>query len=224
MNRYQQGLSALCLALLTLGSWSGQAAAQSVTVGNNTPGIADNSGGERTANVNQSFAVTDVNITIEFAKCNDTADLTGCTNDNGGGPFFNEIFFGLKDPSGAVDIELVPFGTWNSGSSPIFQDSITLDDAAADPVNIDPNRPVTGTFRPVNALSAFNGVDSLGDWTLTFADNSSSDPLVFLSYTLTLIGPGGSVPLPATLLLVPMGVAGMAWMRRRRSARAAPIA
>ncbi len=196
-----------------------QVSAGLISATNNTPGIADSSSGERTVTFNTDFTVTDVNITIEFAKCNSTADLTGCTSDSGGTPFFDEIFFGLKDPTGMIDIELIPFFTWTSGSSPNFQGSFTLDDAAASLVNSDPSRPQEGTFQPINALSAFNGISSLGDWTLTFSDNSGGDPLVFLSYTLELNG-DQSIPEPASyslLLLGLVGLIGSAYWRKKKA-------
>ena len=135
--------------------------------------------------IGPSGTISDVNITLDFAKCNSSTNTSGCTFDDSFSPFFDEIFFSLKSPTGTV-VDMIPFNSWFAGSSPNFSGAITLDDEAKTPVNIDPNRPFAGTFRPINPLSAFDGQEAQGTWTLTIADDAGGDPLVYRSATLNI--------------------------------------
>ena len=82
----------------------------------------------------------------------------------------------------------------------------TFDDAAAAlaPTSGD----VVGTYLPVNALSAFDGVQLAGDWTLSLQDLSSwpDEGLDLISWGLV----GDHVPEPSTALLLAIGLIGIA--------------
>ncbi|GJM25172.1 MAG: hypothetical protein DHS20C16_15870 [Phycisphaerae bacterium] len=128
----------------------------------------DPAGIEDTINVADSFAVGDVNISIEA----------------------EHTFLG------DLDITLTHNGTT---SAIIMQDAcgtnadmnITIDDAAGDVVCAEP---LTGTFNSASlngeGMSAFNGENSAGTWTLNVVDDAGQDTGSLLSWTLELDGAG----------------------------------
>jgi subtilisin-like proprotein convertase family protein len=64
---------------------------------------------------------------------------------------------------------------------------VTLDDNAAESIEIQCTANLTGVFRPdPGSLSAFAGLDSAGDWTLNISDNAAADVGTWTSWTLTL--------------------------------------
>lgn len=61
----------------------------------------------------------------------------------------------------------------------------TLDDAATVSIT-DGSAPFTGSFRPVEALSALNGLDPIGTWELEIEDQSGDETGILNSWSLTL--------------------------------------
>ena len=61
---------------------------------------------------------------------------------------------------------------------------IHFDDSGA----VLPGLLVGGTFHPVGNLSAFNGLDALGDWTLFVQDTVGADRLDYYSACLSVNG------------------------------------
>ena len=178
------------------GAWIAQAGPTQVLVSktNNIFGFADASFFTRTVEFTagdfpSGAAITDVNITIDFEK----VDSENCDVSLGNDwDYTTEIGFALQSPTGTV-VDLVydqtpgpptynTDFTFPDGSPRVL---VTFDDAAATLVGTDvADVPVSGTFRPEEPLSAFNGESPFGTWTLTIGDDILLDYLCFYSYTL----------------------------------------
>jgi hypothetical protein len=139
---------------------------------------------------NAPASITDVDILIDFSKCDDPAPSP---NDQGciGQTFsFNrEIMFQLTSPSGTT-VDLVLADTY-SGQTPGVRVIVTFDDEAPTPVGSTVNglgeRVLsTGRFRPVGSLAAFEGQNPNGTWTLTVQDTTGADPLQFYKALLCI--------------------------------------
>lgn len=89
-----------------------------------------------------------------------------------------------------------------------------FDDQAAESI-LSPRAPYTGTYRPMDQLSVFNGEDMFGTWTLRVSDQAGGDLGVINSWSLQLNETAGAVPEPGSLALV-MAALGAALVWRRR--------
>jgi len=65
--------------------------------------------------------------------------------------------------------------------------NVTFDDEAADPIS-SATDPVSGPYQPEGSLSDFDGLSTLGDWTLRIVDNANQDGGQLLDWTLQLCG------------------------------------
>lgn len=104
----------------------------------------------------------------------------------------------------------------DGGSSDDFDGTI-FDDEAATPI-ADGTGPYAGSYIPFEALSAFDGMDLSGDWTLTIVDQLGGDLGTLHNWEIfgdADMNGGPSVPEPGILLLFGIGFAGMAYTRRR---------
>lgn len=199
------GIIAAVAAALTLGT-AARAAGAVITLTNSTVGLFDASSGNRTVNSLFGGAILDVNISINFAKADGEAFNPPFP---GGTPFHNEIVFRLTSPGGTT-VNLINPNSFDVGSV-LFDGTIVFDDAALNVVNVNPNLPQAGTFRPIGSLADFNGEDVLGTWTLFIQDTVGADALRFREFTLEV-----TVPEPATMLLFGAGLAGVIARRARR--------
>jgi hypothetical protein len=182
--------------------------AEAVSVTNSTFGSIDAGQFSRTFLVAGETTIADVNIAIDFSKCDDPNPGPGATGCTGGGFSFNdEIEFDLISPT-ATTVRLVIEGTYD-GQMPGARVTVNFDDEAASPVG--GSVLVSGAFRPIDALSVFDGENPNGIWTLVVRDTFVDDPLQFYSATLNINSV--TVPEPASFLL--LGLGALALLKRR---------
>ena len=69
--------------------------------------------------------------------------------------------------------------------------NITLDDEAGSDIESQCLTNLAGSFSPNNPLSAFDGMDMSGDWTISITDNAGADTGSLVSWGVTTTGGGG---------------------------------
>ena len=114
----------------------------------------------------EDFLLDDVNVTINIEHTY-ASDLT--------------IF--LTAPDGTTTVNL---SSGNGGSANDYTNTV-FDDEAANPIT-GGSAPFTGTFQPEGSLADFDGLQSIGNWTLTVADGFNLDGGALLDWTLQLCG------------------------------------
>ncbi len=146
-----------------------------------------------TANiVCDSFASTDVPVTIDNGAAN-TVSSTFTIADgveisdvdiqlNITHTWDNDLTITITSPAGTV-VELTSI---NGGSGDNYTNTLFDDEAGTSISSASP--PFTGTFIPEEALSAFDGESSLGDWTLTVIDGAGGDGGSLNSWTVFACG------------------------------------
>lgn len=161
--------------------------------------------------------IKDLDVAITFSKCdNPYLSMNGqaCLSENK--PFENEIVIRLIGPDGRV-VRLVNENTYDQGDTGgIGRVTVNFDDEGA----ALGRRVAAGSFRPVESLSLFHGMDMFGQWQLYFEDTKRYDPFEVygsrLVLTETLAAPGAQVPEPASLVIFGAGLLGLATTRRLR--------
>jgi subtilisin-like proprotein convertase family protein len=156
-------------------------------------GICDTCTVTSTLTVPGSSTITDVNVIIGSLTHTWDADLE----------------LRLISPGAALTLVLVN----NRGSNGQNFTDTTLDDSAATAI-VDGSAPFTGSFRPEDALSALNGLNGGGVWTLWIQDQAGADSGTLNSWALD-ISSTDEVPEPGTSLLAGLGLFAAALLRRK---------
>jgi len=121
--------------------------------------------------VSSTFTIVDG---VEISDVNILLDITHT--------WTNDLTLTITSPAGTV-VELTSI---NGGSGDNYTNTLFDDEAATSITSGSP--PFTGTFIPEQALSAFDGESSLGDWTLTVIDGAGGDGGALNSWTVFTCG------------------------------------
>jgi subtilisin-like proprotein convertase family protein len=165
--------------------------------------------------VGAGAAIPDVSFTLSTITITDVfkiADLN-VRIDNLAHNFAGDVQFTLS--KGDVSVMLFK----NHGHNNYLRDSLIFDDEAAQSIT-GYTQNQSNTYRPFAALSAFDGLDAAGVWTLKAADTSRSISGSYggwsLDFTPEAVS-GGVVPEPATwaMMIMGFGAAGSILRRRR---------
>jgi subtilisin-like proprotein convertase family protein len=114
-------------------------------------------------NITEDVVITDVNVTLNIEHTWD-ADL--------------DVF--LIAPDGTTRVELFTDVGGIAGMD--FTNTVLDDDAST--LITDGSAPFTGSFRPEGSLADFNGLSSMGDWTLEITDDANQDGGTLLDWTI----------------------------------------
>lgn len=172
-----------------------------------------------TFNVTTHGQIDDLNIAVEFSKCdNPYIDPEGSACVGRDTPFENEIVMRLVGPDGRI-LSLIEPNTFDQGDTPgIGRITLTFDDEGARLGK----RVQGGAFRPVQALNLFDGMDMFGQWKLYFGDTTGSDPLEVFSSSLIFNSADApaDVPEPAGFAVFGIGLFALGALRRRQRRQA----
>jgi MYXO-CTERM domain-containing protein len=112
-----------------------------------------------------------------------------------------------------------PFSAYTEGPD---YDSTTFDDEAPGPI-ADAEPPFSGTYRPLEPLTAFDGQDAHGLWSLQIYDMLYGDTGYLEFFAITITAPSDDLvvvaPAPAAGGLALLGLVLMTSHKRRRQAR-----
>ena len=203
--------SILCAAAIVLASVA--SASAGTYSGSNLGIIVDNSTATHGINVTDTSAITGLTLQVNFSTCDSSFSSTlGACSTSGDNTFDREMTLALTSAEGTV-VNLILEDTYLSTN--VSTDYlVTFDDSAPTTVG---GTPVSGTFAPVEALSALIGENPFGFWSLTIGDTVGADPRRLNGFSLNIGTTIAAVPLPAGLPLLAGALGMFAFLRRRRS-------
>lgn len=184
--------SVLAAAALLAGVLSAPAQAATFTytgAGGSLPDLVNFSSSVTVAN---NFAVQDVNVVLNNLTHTFWADLE------------------IRLVRGATTVYL----TNDNGGGTDPNGTYTFDDEAS--LSVASLSPTPGSYQPLQMLSAFDGANSAGVWTLHIVDDAGVDAGQLASWSLVLTGSGVPEPASWAMMLAGLGLVGGA-MRRKTS-------
>ena len=164
---------------------------------------------------------TVLSFTVTETGSIETLSLRLNIDEDEGSTYWDNLFVSLSH--NGIDVTIFDFQADITGEGDSLDATFTDGEAAL--TNSIIEAPTTGTFAPLEALSAFTGQELSGEWTLTFydnADDTSGDGTDLLSSSIfgTVSDPAvpptpvPAMPLWALILLVPL----LGFIARRRLA------
>jgi hypothetical protein len=161
-----------------------------------------------------SGILTGLSIAIDYVKADGEGPFA--IGPFPGEPFFNEIHFRV-DRAGEPSTTLIAPGTYAVGAPGTFFRGVQTFETGGAAIAVG-STPVVGTFSPTGpgALTAYNGLSTLGDWGLLIHDTERGNALRFHSVSFTFTT--APVPEPSNLWL--FGTGSVALLLRSRRKRA----
>ncbi len=149
-----------------------------------------------------STSLADVDFSFNGSTCTNTAGATTVGLDH---TFVGDLRLRLQSPGGTSVFIVNRVSNGGGGNSGNNFCQTVLDDAAGAPIQavLAASAPFTGSFQPANPLSAFNGEDPNGTWTLGAQDFFVGDTGNIRSFSVRITSPvcaaaAGTVALSAT--------------------------
>ena len=137
-------------------------------------------------------SLSDVDLRIDGLTCTEAEDSTAVGISH---TLAKRLLIRLTSPSGTtIDLTDPWNGVFSSGNNLCL---VTFTDEGPLPFTDAVEAPFAGFWRPADALSAFDGEDPNGTWTLSVADSGAGlDTGAVHSFTLLVSGPGLGGPDP----------------------------